>query len=118
MGNNLNILVTGAAGLIGSEAVEYFCNKGYNVVGIENNQREVFFGEKGSILLRLSDLIEKHRNYRNFKVDVRDKKSVLNIFKSLKFHVVIHTAAQPSHDKAADIPFDDFETNAFADNWL
>ena len=107
----MKILVTGAGGLIGSEAVDHYCSQGYKVYGIENNQRQIFFGEKGSTLLRLSQL-EKYSNFKNFLIDIRDKQSVLNLFKQIKFDVVIHTAAQPSHDKAASIPFDDFETNA------
>jgi CDP-paratose 2-epimerase len=107
-----NILITGAGGLIGSEAVDYYCNQKHNVYGIENNQRQVFFGEKGSTLFRLSQLKEKHNNFTNFEIDIRNKEAVLSLFKQIKFDVVIHTAAQPSHDKAASIPFDDFETNA------
>jgi len=107
-----NILITGAGGLIGSEAVEYYSTQGYKVYGIENNQRQVFFGEKGSTLSRLYQLKLKCPNFTNFEIDIRDKTSVLNLFKQIKFNVVIHTAAQPSHDKAASIPFDDFETNA------
>jgi CDP-paratose 2-epimerase len=107
-----NILITGAAGLIGSEAVDYYAGKGYNVFGIENNQREIFFGKKGSILLRLNQLKEKYLNFTNFSIDIRDKEMVASLFKQIKFDVIIHTAAQPSHDKAASIPFDDFETNA------
>jgi CDP-paratose 2-epimerase len=105
----MKILVTGAGGLIGSEAVDHYCSQGHEVYGIENNQRQIFFGEKGSTLLRLSQL-EKYSNFKNFSIDIRDKQSVLNLFKQIKFDVVIHTAAQPSHDKAASIPFDDFET--------
>ncbi len=108
----MNILITGAGGLIGSEAVEYYCSQGFKVFGIENNQRQVFFGEKGSTILRLNYLKEKHLNFTNFDIDIRDKQSILNLFKQIKFNVVIHTAAQPSHDRAASIPFDDFETNA------
>lgn len=106
-----NILITGAGGLIGSEAVDFYCQSN-NVFGIENNQREVFFGKKGNTTLRLNQLLKKHKNFRNHFIDIRDRKLIIELFNSIKFDVVIHTAAQPSHDKAASIPFDDFETNA------
>lgn len=108
----MKILITGAGGLIGSEAVDYYCSQGYNVTGIDNNQRQVFFGEKGSTLSRIAQLKNKHKNFYNFEIDIRDKEVILDLFKKLKPDVVIHTAAQPSHDKAASIPFEDFETNA------
>lgn len=108
----MNILITGAGGLIGSEAVEYYSKKGYNVYGIDNNQRQQFFGEKGSTLFRLTELKTKYQNFKNYEIDIRNKIDVLNIFQTIKFDVVIHTAAQPSHDKAASIPFEDFEINA------
>lgn len=108
----MKILVTGAGGLIGSEAVDHYCYQGHSVYGIENNQRQIFFGEKGSTLSRLSQLKEKHNNFTNFEIDIRDKEVLLSLFKHIKFDVIIHTAAQPSHDKAASIPFADFETNA------
>jgi CDP-paratose 2-epimerase len=107
-----NILITGAGGLIGSEAVEYYCSQGFNVFGIENNQRQVFFGSKGSTIIRLSQLKSKYTNFKNYIIDIRNKQDILEFFKQIKFDIVIHTAAQPSHDKAASIPFDDFEINA------
>jgi len=108
----MKILITGAGGLIGSEAVEYYCTQGHEVYGIENNQRQVFFGEKGSTTKRLIQLESKYSNFKNYITDIRDKSTILQLFNHIKFDVVIHTAAQPSHDKAASIPFDDFETNA------
>ena len=108
----MKILITGAGGLIGSEAVEYYCNQYHEVYGIENNQRQVFFGDKGSTTKRLSQLESKYSNFKNYNIDIRDKNAILQLFSYIKFDVVIHTAAQPSHDRAASIPFDDFETNA------
>jgi CDP-paratose 2-epimerase len=108
----MNILVTGAAGLIGSEAVEHYCKKGFKVYGIENNQRKIFFGEQGSTLTRLKQLQSKYSNFQNYRIDIRNQKDIFDLFSSTIFDVVIHTAAQPSHDKAADIPFMDFEINA------
>lgn len=108
----MKILITGAGGLIGSEAVDHYSTKGHQVYGIENNQRRVFFGAKGSTLFRLTQLKERHKNFTNFEVDIRNKELILPLIANLKPDVLIHTAAQPSHDKAASIPFDDFETNA------
>jgi CDP-paratose 2-epimerase len=108
----MKILITGAGGLIGSEAVDYYCSQGHEVYGIENNQRQVFFGGKGSTTKRLIQLESKYKNFKNYIIDIRDKSVILQLFNYIKFDVVIHTAAQPSHDKAASIPFDDFETNA------
>lgn len=106
------ILITGAGGLIGSEAVNYFATQGHKIYGIENNQRQIFFGEKGSTLNRLNVLINTYSNFINYFIDIRNKQEVNNLFKTIKFDVVIHTAAQPSHDKSSSIPFEDFEINA------
>jgi CDP-paratose 2-epimerase len=106
----MNILVTGAGGLIGSEAVDYFCQQGHNVYGIDNNFREVFFGPKGSVHGRLESL--QYSNFKNHVIDIRNYGDILNLLSEIRIDVVIHTAAQPSHDKAAAIPHLDFETNA------
>jgi CDP-paratose 2-epimerase len=108
----MKILITGAGGLIGSEAVDHYCTQNHEVIGIDNNQRQVFFGEKGSILSRLTQLKNKHNNFTNFEVDIRNKNMILTLIDDIRPDVLIHTAAQPSHDKAASIPFEDFETNA------
>jgi len=108
----MNILITGAGGLVGSEAVDFYSELDYHVYGIENNQREIFFGNAGSVQSRLNSLLSKHQNFKNFNIDIRDKKLMRELFEHIKFDVVIHTAAQPSHDKAASIPFEDFEINA------
>lgn len=108
----MKILVTGAGGLIGSEAVSYFCQQGHTVFGIENNQRKEFFGDQADITSNLDRVGFKYKNFLNFQADIRNRESIKKIFNQQKFDVVVHTAAQPSHDKAASIPFDDFDTNA------
>jgi CDP-paratose 2-epimerase len=106
------ILVTGSAGLIGSEVVRYFGQSGYKVLGVDNNQRAVFFGPVGDTTWNVKELIKSVKGYNHFDIDIRDREAVLGLIKSYKPDVIIHTAAQPSHDKAAHIPFDDFDVNA------
>jgi CDP-paratose 2-epimerase len=108
-------LVTGSAGLIGSEAARHFASLGLDVVGIDNDMRRYFFGDDGSTawsLLRLtSDLGEA---YQHFDTDIRDRGGLEQIFKKYgsDIVVVIHTAGQPSHDWAAKEPYTDFDVNA------
>jgi CDP-paratose 2-epimerase len=108
-------LVTGSAGLIGSEAARHFAGLGLHVVGIDNDMRKYFFGEDGSTawsLLRLtSDLGD---SYTHFDVDIRDRDMLGKIFERYgkDISLVIHTASQPSHDWAAKEPFTDFDVNA------
>ena len=109
--NNI-ILVTGSLGLIGSSCVMHFCNQGYNVYGIDNDMRSIFFGKNGSTLKNKNYLESNFENYKHFSFDIRDKDQIDNFFKINKPDSVIHCAAQPSHDLAAKIPFDDFETNS------
>ena len=106
------ILVTGAAGLIGSSAVAHFSKQGEYVLGIDNNSRKEFFGPQGDISRNLQLLKSNHTNFVNFEIDICDYSSLLAIFEKYKPSIIIHTAAQPSHDRAAAIPLRDFEVNA------
>jgi CDP-paratose 2-epimerase len=106
------VLVTGACGLIGSEVSLYLAQRGYQVSGLDNNQRAVFFGPEGDTSWSLQRLRMNIPDYQHFDTDIRNRTGVLELIASLRPDVIVHTAAQPSHDRAADIPFDDFDTNA------
>lgn len=105
-------LVTGSCGLIGSEVCVHLARHGYRIFGIDNNQRAVFFGSEGDTSRSLKRLREQISDYSHFDVDIRDRENVLRLVTEVKPEVIVHTAAQPSHDRAASIPFDDFDTNA------
>ncbi len=107
-------IVTGSAGLIGSESVEFFSKKFDLVIGIDNNMREDFFGEEASTLWNKDKLEKEIENYRHYSVDIRDEEGVARVFKEYGDDVslIIHAAAQPSHDWAAKDPFKDFTVNA------
>jgi len=106
------ILVTGSSGLIGSEAVEHFDRQGHTVVGIDNNMRREFFGAAGDTLWNLNRLKSATKNFTHYCVDIRDRAALEELFRSRRFDLIVHCAAQPSHDKARDIPILDFEVNA------
>lgn len=106
------VLVTGSSGLIGSEAVEYFDRQGHKVVGTDNNMRAIFFGPAGSTLWNLERLRDCTRNFTHVSLDIRNREAIQELLRKYRFDVVIHCAAQPSHDKAADIALMDFEVNA------
>jgi len=108
------VLITGSAGLIGSEAVRFFCREGYTVVGIDNDMRARFFGEEASTKWNLQLLEEECPTYLHRSLDVRDGEAISEIFQEYgtDIKLVIHTAAQPSHDWAARDPFTDFTVNA------
>lgn len=108
----MKILVTGASGLIGSEAVRHFDVQGHTVIGVDNNMRAVFFGAEGDTRWCRENLLKTTQRYQHVELDIRDRDKVLDLFKTHRFNAVIHCAAQPSHDKARDIPFLDFEVNA------
>ena len=106
-----NILITGSGGLIGSEAVNFFTKIGWNVYGIDNDMRKYFFGREASTNWKVKEL-KKIKTYKHHHVDIRNKREIKKIFKKNKFDLIIHTAAQPSHDWATKEPFTDFEINA------
>ena len=107
------LLVTGSSGLIGSEVCEYFGRLlGYAVHGIDNNQRAVFFGPQADNRWNQTRLQAELPGFIHHEVDIRDRIGVSAVVKELRPSAIIHTAAQPSHDRAAAIPFDDFDTNA------
>ena len=107
------LLVTGSSGLIGSEVCMYFARElGYSVHGVDNNQRAVFFGAQGDTRWNQQRLMRELSGFRHHELDIRDRTGVLALLKELKPSAIVHTAAQPSHDRAAAIPFDDFDTNA------
>jgi CDP-paratose 2-epimerase len=110
-----NVLVTGSAGLIGSEAVKFFCDRGFTVVGIDNNMRSLFFGADASTEWNRDRLLENYgEKYIHHNVDIRDHEAISQIFKTYNksISLIIHTAAQPSHDWAASDPYTDFTVNA------
>ncbi|MFI5360576.1 MAG: NAD-dependent epimerase/dehydratase family protein [Elusimicrobiota bacterium] len=106
------ILVTGSSGLIGSEVCVYFGRRGFDVHGIDNNQRAMFFGPAGDNRRNQKRLASALKSFTHHELDVRDREGILRLVAELRPDVVVHTAAQPSHDRAAAIPFDDFDTNA------
>src|ERR1035437_6541596 len=108
----MKILVTGSSGLIGSEVSTYFSHKGHEIIGVDNNQRAVFFGPQGDTRWNLARLQKSLPSFQYIELDIRNREGILEIVEKIKPDVVIHAAAQPSHDKAASIPFDDFDINA------
>ncbi|NQT16656.1 MAG: NAD-dependent epimerase/dehydratase family protein [Planctomycetes bacterium] len=106
------VLVTGSSGLIGSEAVEHYSRAGCQVHGIDNNMRREFFGPAGDTTWNLARLHQVARNFTHHHIDIRDRDRVFSLFRKERFDLVVHCAAQPSHDRAASMPLTDFEVNA------
>lgn len=107
-----NLLVTGSSGLIGSEVVEHFCQLGWNVHGIDNNMRADFFGPSGDTRWNLQRIRTAFPSFQHHELDIRNRDGILSVVREIKPDVIIHAAAQPSHDLAAKRPFDDFDVNA------
>lgn len=106
------ILITGSSGLIGSEVATFFHNQGFGIHGVDNNQRAVFFGSPGDTRWSQRRLEDNLPNFFHHEMDIRNRQGVNDLLKEIRPSCIIHTAAQPSHDRAAAIPFDDFDTNA------
>ena len=106
------LLVTGSGGLIGSEVVSFFAEQGWKVHGVDNNMRQDFFGEGGDTTWNVGRLKSTYVHYSHSFLDIRDRQSVISLIAELKPSAIVHAAAQPSHDLAANRPFDDFDVNA------
>ena len=108
----MNVLVTGSSGLIGSEAVEHYDRLGSRVLGVDNNMRAEFFGPMGDTTWNLARLRQVTSRFEHHDIDIRDRARLFDLFRVNRFDLIIHCAAQPSHDRARDIPMVDFEVNA------
>lgn len=108
----MKVLVTGSSGLIGSEAVVFFDEKEADVVGVDNNMRADFFGPKGDTIWNKERLEAECSHFTHQTLDIRDREAVDTLIADGNFDLIVHAAAQPSHDLAAKRPFDDFDVNA------
>ena len=108
----MKVLVTGSSGLIGSESVEHFDRLGHDVFGMDNNMRRIFFGPAGDTLWNLERLKRACKRFTHVAIDIRDRAAIEEVFGAQRFDLIVHCAAQPSHDKAREIPLLDFEVNA------
>ena len=108
----MKALVTGSGGLIGSECVRLLVREGWAVLGIDNDMRRQFFGDAGTTVPVVKEHLRTLPTYRHVDQDIRNRQAIRDLFREERPDFVIHTAAQPSHDKAASIPYDDFDVNA------
>ena len=108
------VLITGSCGLVGAESTKFFCEKGFDVVGVDNNYRNFFFGSDGDTTWVKKNLMKKYKNYVHFNSNTQNYSNLEKIFRKYKksIKLIIHSAAQPSHDLAKIIPMVDFKTNA------
>ncbi len=106
------VVVTGSCGLIGAEVCRFFARQQFQIHGIDDNHRAIFFGPEGDTSWALNGLRREIPDYRHVALDIRDREGVLALMREVRPDLIIHTAAQPSHDRAAAIPFLDFEVNA------
>jgi CDP-paratose 2-epimerase len=107
-----SVVVTGSSGLIGSEVCSYLAQRGFEIHGVDNNQRAVFFGERGDTRWNQRRLQSTLLQFHHHEHDIRDRSAIAELLRTIRPSAIVHAAAQPSHDLAASIPFDDFDTNA------
>ncbi|GMT43092.1 MAG: NAD-dependent epimerase [bacterium] len=108
----MKVVVTGSSGLIGSEVVSFFDSKKHQIIGVDNNMRMDFFGPKGDTTWNMRRLMKSTNNFVHHDIDIRDRKALFNLFSEVKPDLVVHCAAQPSHDLSRNRPADDFDVNA------
>ena len=108
------VLITGSSGLVGSESVNFFSKRGFSIIGIDNNLRKFFFGNEGSTNKIKNDLLKNNKNFKNYNTDIRNYRALEKIYKRYKKNIslIIHCAAQPSHDYGKNFPILDFNVNA------
>jgi len=108
------VIITGSTGLVGSESVNFFSDKGFDVIGIDNNLRQFFFGKDGSTKWLKSRLLKRNKKFRNYNIDIRNTSGLEKIFRKYNKNIklILHCAAQPSHDYGKNFPIIDFNINA------
>ncbi len=108
------VIITGSTGLVGSESVNFFSDKGFDVIGIDNNLRQFFFGKDGSTKWLKSRLLKRNKKFRNYNIDIRNRSGLEKIFRKYNKNIklILHCAAQPSHDYGKNFPIIDFNINA------
>ena len=108
----MKAIVTGSGGLIGSACARLLADSDWEVVGVDNDMRQQFFGPQGSTRWVIENLSESLARYRHYDLDIRDRMAIRELLKTERPDFIIHAAGQPSHDKAASIPYEDFDVNA------
>jgi len=108
----MKALITGSGGLVGSECVRFLAEQGWDTAGVDNDMRRQFFGDAGTTRPVVEHLVRSVPRYRHFDLDIRDRQAMRHLFDAERPDFIIHTAAQPSHDRAAAIPYEDFDVNA------
>src|SRR5690242_17560622 len=101
----MKAFITGSGGLIGSGCVRLLCSEGWNVVGVDNDMRQQLFGAAASTAAVVAELRSTFRDYQHCSVDIRDRQQIRDLVAQQRPDFIIHTAAQPSHDRAASIPY-------------